>query len=230
MSAAAFNPLLWSQWKVSRWAVLVLLPLCLGLPIVVVRFARQMAGGPFSQPALDMINAVELWVPIFPLLAAVTGCTLALCAWLWDHNTNHVYALSLPIERWRYALMKFLAGAAVLLLPAAAIWLGAIFGVSTTTLPEGLHSYPISFGFRFLLASLICYAITFAFAAGTIRTTVRIITALFVLVVFGTILTDYVGSALGEPIPSPLDVVVMALTSWPGPFNVLGGSWMLIDV
>lgn len=229
-NASVFRPLLWSQWKVSKWAVLVLLPLCLGLPIIVMRFARQVAISEYASPAVDMISAVELWLPVFPILAAITGCTLALTAWLWDHNTNHVYALSLPLARWRYALNKFASGGVLLLIPAIAIWTGAIFAVSTTTLPEGLRGYPVAFGFRFLLASLICYAVTFAFAAGTVRTTLRILFAFFVIVVFGTLTTEYIGRAMHMWIPSPFSVIVSALTSWPGPFNVLGGSWMLIDV
>jgi hypothetical protein len=38
------------------------------------------------------------------------------------------------------------------------------------------------------------------------------------------------GTVLNRDIPSPLALWGEALVSWPGPFNVFGGSWMLIDV
>ena len=213
---SVFRPLLGLQWKASRWAVIFLLPLLVGLPIVVLNFGKRFSRDAFSSPAFDMVRAVEIWSPVFPILAALTGAAFALTAWAWDHSTNHIYALTLPVERWRYALLKMAAGAVTLALPVLALFIGAVIATSTTTLPEGLRAYPVSFAFRFLFAALIIYAIMFALAAGTMRTTLRVALALVVVVTLGGIFA--------------FDVIVRILATWPGPFAVFGGNWRLIDV
>jgi hypothetical protein len=225
-----FQPILSLQWKSTRWGVLLLTPVCVGLPILLLRLAHQATQQPYSEPALDMIRFVQILVPIFPMLAAVSGAAIALAVWNWDHRTNHIYALSLPLERWRYAMLKLSAGAVMLAIPVAGVFVGALLAVLFTPIPPGAHAYPIAFGMRFLLASLIIYTVTFAFAAGTMRTTLRIFVAVFLIFVFGSLLTGAVGDAFNVHIPSPLELLVDALTSWPGPFSVFGGSWMLIDV
>jgi hypothetical protein len=213
---SVFRPLLGLQWKASMWAVIVLLPLLAGLPIVVLNFGKRFSSDHFSNPAVDMVRAVELWSPVFPILAALTGAAFALAAWAWDHNTNHVYALTLPIERWRYALLKMTAGMLTLALPVLALFIGAVIATATTPLPNGLQAYPVSFAFRFLFAALIVYAIMFALAAGTMRTTLRVALVLVVLITLGGLFA--------------FDVIVRILATWPGPFAVFGGNWMLIDV
>ena len=218
------------QWKVSRWAIAVLTPLCLAAPILVTRFAQRNASGDFSEPALDMLRGTVVWLPIFPILAALTGFMFALAAWAWDHNTHHVYALSLPVERWKYALMKMASGALFMAIPIFAALVGAVIATSSVQLPEGLHGYPVSFGFRFLFAALIAYAAMFSMASGTIRTTIRIIVGLVLFFAFGSLFTELLSQAIGIHVPSPLSLLGQAFTEWPGPFNLFGGNWMLIDV
>ncbi len=225
-----FQQMLFIQWKVSRFAVLLLLPLCIALPVVLLRLSSTFAHRAWASPALDMLRVTEMWSVAFPVLAAIAGCTVALTAWTWDHRTNHIYALSLPIERWRYALLKMGSGALVLGVIILGILVGALIAVTTTDLPEGVRAYPFAFAIRFMFAALICYAITFAFAAGTMRTTIRVLAVMFFIFIVGSIVTDYMGTVLNREIPSPLALWGEALVSWPGPFNVFGGSWMLIDV
>lgn len=213
---SVFKPLLGLHWKASRWAVLILLPLLVGLPIIVMNFARRISSDAFSSSAFDMVRAVEIWAPLFPILAALTGSAFALSAWAWDHNTHHVYAVALPIERWRYALLKMAAGAVTLVLTVLALFAGAVIATATTDLPSGLNAYPVSFAFRFLFASLIVYSIVFALAAGTVRTTLRVTVVLVLGVTIGGFFA--------------LDVILRVLATWPGPFVVFGGNWMLIDV
>ena len=225
-----FKQIAFLQWKTSRFAVFMLLPLCFGLPIFFMRLAGRFAVAEPLGAALPMLYFVDATSVAFPILAATTGGVLALTSWAWDHRTNHVYALSLPIERWRYALMKMGAGAVLLLAAVAAVLLGSLIAVALTKLPEGIHAYPVALTVRFLFAALICYAFTFAFAAGTTRTTVRIFAVLFIVLILGSIVTEIAGRALGTDVPSPAELVGEALATWPGPFNVFGGSWMLIDV
>src|SRR5437868_12676093 len=94
------------QWKVSRWEIAILVPICFAAPILLLRFAERVSHGPYNVVAIDTLRAITIWLPAFPLLATLVGMTFALTAWSWDHNTNHIYALALPIDRWRYALYK----------------------------------------------------------------------------------------------------------------------------
>jgi hypothetical protein len=225
-----FKQILLMQWRVSRYALALLLPLCIGLPIALVQLSRVLVDKDSFAPATSMLGATQTWVIAFPVLAAATGCAIALSAWAWDHRTHHVYALTLPIERWRYALMKMGAGAIMIGITAVGVMIGALIALALGRLPEGLHGYPFAFAIRFLFASLICYAITFAFAAGTIKTTVRVFMIVFTIFVLGSVLAQFASGILGTQVPTPLELLGDALVTWPGPFNVFGGSWMLIDV
>lgn len=225
-----FKEIAFLQWKTSRFAVYLLLPLCVALPLLLLRIANAMIDAELPDAALGMLHVVNAGAVAFPILAAAAGTTVALTAWAWDHRTHHVYALSLPIERWRYALIKMGAGTLMLVVLAAAVLLGALLALGMTPLPDGIRGYPLAFATRFLFAALICYAVTFAFAAGTIRTTVRVFTALFIVFIVGSVVTEIAGRALGTPLPTPAELLGDALVSWPGPFHVFGGSWMLIDV
>lgn len=219
------------QWKASRWALAILIPLCLGLPIMVVRFAHQIAiGDVASQPAVVMLMGLQIWLPVFPLLAVITGAAFALTAWVYDHNTNHVYALALPIDRWRYSLLKMSAAGIHLLIAVGALLLGSVIAVSTVSIPAGLRTYPIGFTIRFLLGAGVVFAVVFAMAAGTIRTTVRLLLAFIVIFIFGTVFVEYLNATFHFAVPTPLSILYDAMSSWAGPFSVFGGSWMLIDV
>jgi hypothetical protein len=226
-----FREIAFLQWKTSRFAVILLLPLCVGLPIFLVRLTSRFAGGDQLGGAnLAVLHFMDATSVAFPILAGASGCGLALAAWTWDHRTNHVYALSLPLERWRYALMKMGAGTLLLLVLVVGLLLGSLVAIALTPLPDGIHAYPLAFSIRFMFAALICYAITFAFASGTTKTTVRVFSLLFIVFILGSVVTEIAGRALGTTIPSPAALLGDALVTWPGPFNVFGGSWMLIDV
>ena len=219
------------QWKATRWALVPFVLAGFGLPLVAMAHAEAASEGSVFAPGWDAIAAAQQWVPLFPVMAALLGVTIGLAAWAWDHRAGHVYALSLPLPRWRYALLKLGAGAAMLLVPVAAAWAGALLGALTTNVPEGLHAYPNAFGTRFLLASLIAYVTMFAFAAGTMKTAIRVLSAFLVFLIFGSLLVGFVEQAFGyEDLWTPIDVMNAALGRWPGPFHVFGGNWMLIDV
>ncbi|NIQ56151.1 MAG: hypothetical protein GWN71_23095, partial [Gammaproteobacteria bacterium] len=148
-----------------------------------------------------------------------------------DHQAGHAYALSLPIPRWRYVLLK-MADGAIFLLPAALVfWFGALLAAGSVTLPDGLHAYPTLLAMRFWMAMLLAYAVLFALAAGSVRT---------ILIVVGGV---FGGLLVGEVVVRFLDAFVLALegwsfiravldvlSGWPGPFRVYAGNWMLIDV
>lgn len=223
---------LYLHWKSARWAILLFTPVCFALPLLAVRFAQQNTRGiepDFIAGALLM--TLQVWVPLFPLIAGLAGVTLALTAWSWDHGNHHIYALSLPLARWEYALQKFLAGLVLLSVPVLALYIGALLGAGMIELPDGLRSYPFALGGRFLLAALIAYALIFALAAGTVKTTVRLVTAFVLFLVFGSLAAEFIQSALGlDRVYTPFHLMDAVLMRWPGPFHVFGGNWMLIDV
>jgi hypothetical protein len=227
----ALSQMMYLQWKAARWLLLPFVLLCFGLPQLAVRLSSQTA-------VLDdatisgswLIYALQSWMPLFPLLAAVSGFAAALSVWHWDHKVHHIYALSLPMTRARYATLKLGAGAASLLAPVAALLAGAIVATVALDMPAGLRGYPFSFTMHFLLAALLAYALGFAMAAGTIRTTIIIFVTIIVFVVFGTIVTGYINAETALDLATPMEILTELFVHWAGPFRVFGSEWTLIDV
>jgi len=219
------QPMLLVHWKQARLLLIPFVVAAFGLPLLLVQgFGGGDTDASVSLEAYRLLAAYQIWLPYFPLMAGSIGAVIALTAWNWDHRYGHVYALSLPVARWEYAMLKMGAGAALVLLPAAALWIGAHLASSSVTLPEGLRAYPNHLAFRFFLASLVSYAVFFALAAGTIRTTVWIVSVA---------LTALVGVALIDAAFQSNDLIY-SLTGWilraRGPFAVFTGNWALIDV
>jgi len=226
------QPMLYVHWKQIRLALLPFTVAAFGLPLLVV----QGVGTPLSpllvrQPAYSLVADAALWLPFFPLLATAIGITLALSAWNWDHQIKHVYALSLPVSRWEYAMLKMGAGAVLALLPTTALWVGAHVAALSVDLPAGLHAYPNQLAARFLLATLVSYSMLFAMAAGTIKTTVWLFTGVAIFVVGGFIVNDML--AYQHEFFQRINVVEEVfnwLWNAPGPLEVFSGNWSLIDV
>ena len=227
----ALSQMVFLQWKASRWLLLPFVLLCFGLPQVAVRTSAQLSMlDDTTMSGSWLIYALQSWMPIFPVLAAAAGFTAALSAWNWDHKMHHIYALALPIKRSRYATLKLTAGATALVLPTVALLAGAIIAMTTVDMPAGVRGYPVSFTMHFLLAALLAYALGFAMAAGTIRTTVIVMLTLIVFFVFGTIITGYINAVSSLDLVSPVDMLTELFVNWAGPFRVFGGEWVLIDV
>lgn len=226
-----FEQTLKLHWKSARWVMLPLVLLCFGLPQLAVRVGESLIASGLSASAADLLTVLEPWLPLFPLLAFLSGAAAGLTAWTWDHRVNHIYSLSLPVSRREYALLKMSAGAVILLLPAVAILAGTLMVSVLADVPDGLHVYAFSFTGRFLLASLISYALLFALAAGTIRTAVYVVSGAVLVLVFGTLLTGLLEDVLMiRGLLSPMQLLHAALTGWAGPLGVFGGNWMFIDV
>lgn len=229
-----FQQLLFVHWKGVRFGLLPFVLLAFGLPLFVVQGLGPAPLDPesFGLTAGSMLRVIRSWVPLFPLLAALTGVVLALSAWTWDHRREHVYALSLPLARGRYVLMKMAAGVILLAIPCFAFWLGVLLATSSVEIPEGLRAYPSAVAVRFFLTALLLYSLLFAMAAGTLRTTVWILLAIVVLVVSGGAMANFLGDTLFPGLGSVdfLEWLLDRLLTWPGPFEVITGNWMFIDV
>lgn len=222
-----FQQMLAIQWKSGKIGVGILTVLAFGLPLMAVQNVAVPDNvlGPQGMTADILFMAWEFWLPTFPALAALAGIVLALNAWNWDHKSEHVYPLSLPLSRSQYALLKALAGVALLALPVAALGISSFIAVAITDIPSGLHAYPVLFIGRFALASLLMYMLFFALASSTLRTVGMLVGGFVVAVIALQIGSDFIGMSV-----DPVEWVVTRMVEWPGPFNVFAGNWMLIDV
>lgn len=217
-----FRMILFTQWK---WSRLVLMP-CVLAAFALPLFSVQSAGDPnrTAWEARQLLNAVQQWGIAYPLLATGIALIIAMSAWGPDHRGRHVYALSLPVPRWHYALQRFGAGVLLLTAPALALWLGALAASATATIPPGLQAYPGSIAVRFALALAVAYAVFFAITAGTTRT------AGYVLAILGGIIVVQVLALAAGLEVHLIPFIGDRLLFWPGPLEIFTGRWMLIDV
>jgi hypothetical protein len=217
-----FRMILFTQWKWSRLAVLLGTLAAFLLPILSV----QRAGDPdlTAWEARMLLTSIQSWSVLYPALATAIALFLGLTAWSADHRGRHVYALSLPVPRWHYALQRLGAGALLLTGPAVALLLGAITAAALVNVPHGLQTYPVALAGRFALAMAVAYAVFFAISAGTTRT------AGYVLSIVGAIIVVQTLTAAAGLDVHLIPFVGDRLLLWPGPLEIFSGRWMLIDV
>src|SRR2546430_2886539 len=215
-----FRAILYTQWKWCRLVILLATLAAFGLPLLSVEGARGPVG--YWEPR-QLLGAVQGWGVLYPVLATAIALIVAMVTWAPDHRGQHVYATSLPLPRWHYALLRFAAGATLLAAPVVAVWLGGILAASMAVIPTGLHAYPTILAVRFGLAVLVVYAIFFALSAGTVRTAGYFLRALFLVIGF-----EAIANAAGAQI-HPFESMVMLLLVLPGAFHVLARPAVLVD-
>lgn len=217
-----FRMILYTQWKWSRFVVALGAVAAFALPVLSV---EQFGGDPVSRfDVREMLGSIQAWGVLYPVLAAVLALLVAALAWSPDHRGRHVYALSLPIPRWHYVLLRFGAGVVLLAGPVVALWAGALVASASAVIPPGLHAYPTMLALRFALAVLVAYGVIFAVSSGTART------AGYVLGGLGVLIALEVLAAVAEVDVRILEPVLLRIVVWPGPLEVFTGRWMLIDV
>jgi len=219
---AMFRAILYSQWKWSRLIVVLGTVAAFAIPLVSLQGAARADRGALQTQ--DLLRAVQSWGTLYPLLATALGLLMAMAAWAADHRGRHIHALTLPLARWRYVLLRFGAGFVLLAAPIAAVLIGSSLAVLTATLPPGLQAYPIALAVRFAFAVFVAYAVFFAVSAGTARTA-----GIILGVIAAAVLVQVVASIAN------LDVNLFAaaqtvLLLGPGPLAVFTGRWMLVDV
>jgi hypothetical protein len=170
------------------------------------------------------LHAATRWSAAYPVMALAAALALAAGAWWPDHRTRHVYALTLPIARARYLLLRYAVGLLFLLAIGGCLWLGAVVATFWIPLPPLLHAYPAGLAFRFCLAGLSAYTLLFALSGLTPRMA-RVLVAGCLVLVIVTIAADLL--TLGW---NPIASVVDALLGPYSPLTVFRASWMLIDV
>jgi hypothetical protein len=217
-----FRVILYGQWKWSRLIVVVGTIAAFALPIISVQGATGGDASPLH--AQDLLRAVQSWGTLYPVLAAALGLLVAIATWAADHRGRHVHALTLPVPRWRYVLLRFGAGMTLLAAPILAVLVGALLATASATIPSGLQGYPIALALRFAVAVLVAFAVFFAISAGTARTAGIILGTMAALV-----LVQVLASLANIPL-NLVDVLQLVVLNWPGPLAVFTGRWMLVDV
>lgn len=217
-----FQVILSTQWKWARLPLLLATITAFTIPVLSVRGV----GGDQIQGvmAFRVLAAMENWAVWYPLLAAAIGLLLAVTAWGPDHRQGHSYALSLPLPRWQYAMLRLCAGFVLLAAPAIGITLGSVLASATATVPLGLTAYPAALAIRFTLAAILAFTIFFAIAGGSTRTAGYVLAAMAALLVGPWLLG---GATIDIDVVGPL---IERLDDFRGPLGIFRGRWMLIDV
>jgi len=217
-----FRVMLYSQWKWTRLIVALGSVAAFALPLVSVQGAARADSNPLQ--AGELLQAVQSWGTLYPVLAAALGLLVAIATWAPDHRGRHVHAMSLPLPRWRYVLLRFGAGTTLLAAPVIAVSAGALLATWSATIPAGLQGYPVALAIRFALAVLVAYAVFFAVSAGTARTA-----GIILGLIGGVILVQIIAGVANVDLDLFGRVQVLVL-NWPGPLAIFTGRWMLIDV
>jgi len=213
-----FRVILMAQWKWTRLLLLPAVVVGFALPILSVQHLES------SNASWNVIREAAAWSVWFAALAGALGLLVATSAWLSDHRGGHVYALSLPVERWRYVLLRYGCGALLLAFPILSLWVGALLATASVDLQVGLNAYPNSLAVRFALAVFVSYSIFFAVSSGTSRTAGYILA-----VIGGLVVAELLLNAAGAG-AQLIDPLLNGVMNWPGPLEVFTGRWMLIDV
>lgn len=217
-----FRMILLTQWKWSRIVLCAATIAAFAVPIISVQSFGDADGGWIDgRRALQLMRAFGAW---YALLAAASGLALAVTAWSADHRGRHIYALSLPVPRWRLVLLRFGAGATLMALPVIALWAGALLATSSIEIPPGLQAFPTALAIRFALAMLVAFGMFFAISAGTPRTAGWVLGA-----IFSVFLVAGLGQTFGLP-DRLMEEINSVIYSWPVMLEIFNGSWMLIDV
>lgn len=216
-----FAMVLRTQWKWTRGPIIGFAALAFVFPALAWRLASAASRGPDALQVMDGFAALG---PMLGFLALLGPFVLAALPWGIDHETKHVYPLSLPIGWTQWVGMRFAAGALTLLIPAGALYLGAQLTLSMLELPPLLRGYAGGLAFRFLLASIVAYGLTFALQylagkrAGAVALIIMLTCAAMIMVLALLGMSD-VAEAFGR-----------AVFEWPGPLAIFVEPWTLIDV
>ncbi len=219
---AMFRAVLYTQWKWSRLIVVLGTLAAFAIPLLSLQGAARADRGALQ--AQDLLRSVQSWGSLYPLLATALGLLMAIAAWAPDHRGRHIHALTLPLPRWEYVLLRFGAGFVLLAAPIAAVAIGALLASLTATIPPGLQAYPIALAVRFTFAVFVAYAVFFAVSAGTART------AGIILGVIAAVILVQVVAGIANIDLNLFGAAQTVLVLGPGPLAVFTGRWMLVDV
>jgi hypothetical protein len=210
-----------TQWHWSRLGLIPATIAAFAIPIFAVQGFNDAGATGFQ--ILFLLRSAGNWAAAYPVLAAGVGLLLGLTAWSADHRGRHVYARSLPVSRTRFVFLRYAAGLILACVPVIALWLGAVAASIAVELPVTLQAYPHSLTLRFLLAAVLSYTIFFAVASSTSR-----VAGAMLLIIVVAIGVQFFSQLFGMDV-DVAGAVGAASMEWPGPLEIFGGRWMLID-
>jgi hypothetical protein len=210
-----FTVILRQVWRDSRW-MLLFLAAC---AVVIVRGAVHLAVAPppVQEPERILVET-QFWGLMMPVLAFTAATLLSIITWWPDRRGWWVYALTLPVRRERYALMR--AGAGGLVLGGLALAFAVTVAVCArgAVVPDGLQLYASGVILRFTLALLVSHALWTMFALVGRPVAWAVVGLVVVAIGLELVGVHVIGGILD------------ALTGRWSPLHVLSGRWMLIDV
>lgn len=212
-----FRAIVETQWKWTRGYALVATILGFVLPLASLQSAHA------QDTPSEFVFAMTRFGVWYALLAAATGLAAGFLAWSHDHRGRHVYALTLPVSRARYALMRLGAGAMFLLPPVLAVLLGGLAVAALGAIPDGLRVYPLALALRFAFAMLVAYSVFFAIGSATQKAA-----GILLGIVAAALLAAYM-LAIADSKVELLPSVFRWLFESPGIFSVFTGRWSLVD-
>lgn len=215
-----FRAILMTQWKWGRQGLVLISVAALVLPLFAVSLVGAPAGNEFDVRLF--LLRVQLAGLCYAILAFAAGAWLAGTAWNTDSTNQYVYVMSLPVPRWHFVMLRFGAGALLLLAPALAVLIGGVVVTQLASVPSTLNTYALALTARFILASVLSYALWFGFL-------VRKGAGLYIVGAF----IVFMVAAITYATLSPTAAINTVLETWfnaGGMFSVYSGRWMLIDV
>ena len=217
-----FRVVLMTQWK---WTRAILLPLVIAAFAVPVYSVQQFSDASMSRwQVTAMLGTMQAWGFGYMIASMLTGLMIAAGAWSFDLKGRHVYALSLPVPRWHYVLLRYAAGVVLLLVPALGLWVGSLLATSTAAIPLGLHAYPTALALRYLLASFVIYSVMFGLTVLPKKIGIGLAGVVGAVVLLDLIIGQLAGDS--KIVGGFVDWAIR----WPGFLEVYFGRWMLIDV
>lgn len=210
-----------TQWAWTRNALLGFATVAFLTPALAWRLT---SGGFSSAPALQVMDGFATVGFLLSIIAMMGAFAIAALPWTVDAEARHVYPLSLPIGWTQFVAVRYLAGAAALVVPAFALYLGALATLAMIEMPPLLQAYPGAIAVRFFLAAFVAYSATFAlqYLAGRQAAVVALLALVGLIgIAFGLWLLGLEGA---------VDATMQFLFDWPGPLAVFTDPWTLIDV
>jgi hypothetical protein len=219
-----FRAVFYTQWKWTRPVIVLAALVAAYIPVTALRTAPYKDAATYHIPSL--YSSIAGASAGYQLLALALAVVVAISTWQADINRQHVYALSLPLPRWKFVLLRFGAGASLLGIVAVAVSLFGGIAAALAPLPPMLHAYPIGLGVRFWLGALIPFSLIFALLASNQKAVRVLVIGLVTLIA-----VDYLLSAFGVTRdPVIIRWLVDATYSSRGPLAAFLSKWMLIDV
>ena len=216
-----FRAVLLTHWRWGRWGVLLLAAGAFVTPIILLGLlgTRDLT----LLPVWEVLAPTSIAGAIYSVIAIFSGLWIAASAWSVDTTQDSIYALTRPVPRWYFVLLRYGSGIVLSLVPVAAVLIGALVAAAVTTRPVEMRVFPVALAAKFTVALWLSFSICFGGVTG-----LRPRPGSHQLWIIGLI-----------PILALLDVgtgahVANALRDWlSGSWSPLGaffGRWNLFDV